>query len=64
MDWMTGETKFLIRMLIKFSHYKKAECDLVLETFVFACNTSNNESSLHTSFELMFGTRAVIPCIL
>ena len=64
MDWMKGETKFLIRMLIKFTHYKKAECDLFLETFVFACNTYDNESSLHTPLELMFGTRAVIPCIL
>ena len=48
-------------MLVKFTHDKKDEWDLFLETCVFAYNTSKHESSLHTPFELMFGRRAVIP---
>ena len=48
-------------MLVKFTHDKKDEWDLFLETCLFAYNTSKHESSLHTPFELMFGRRAVIP---
>ena len=48
-------------MLVKFTHDKKNEWDLFLETCVFAFNTSKHESSLHIPFELMFGRRALIP---
>ena len=33
----------------------------ILQTCVFAYNTSKHESSLHIPFELMFGRRALIP---
>ena len=47
-------------MLVKFTHDRKDEWDLFLETCVFTYNTSKHESSLHTPFELR---RAVIPII-
>ena len=47
-------------MLAKFVHDKKEWSDL-LDTSVFAYNTSRHESSKFTPFELMFNRKATIP---
>ena len=48
----------LQKMLVKYIEDKK-EC--WEDSCVFAYNTSKNESSKFTPFEVMFGRRAVLP---
>ena len=40
---------------------KKTNWDDVLNTCVFAYNTSCHESTLYTLFEIMFGRNAILP---
>ena len=48
-------------MLAKFVHDKKKEWSDLLDTCVFAYNTSRHDSSKFTPFELMFNRKATIP---
>lgn len=48
-------------MLVKFVREKKNVWDEFLETCVYAYNTSVQESSGFTPFELMFGRKALLP---
>ncbi len=48
-------------MLVKFAQSKKEDCDLFLDTSVFAYNTSRHDSTIYTPFELMFGRRYYLP---
>ena len=51
----------LQNMLAKFVQSKKSSWSSVLDTFVFAYNTSQHESTCFTPFEMMFGRLATIP---
>ena len=48
-------------MLVKFVRDKRNVWDEFLETYVYAYNTSVQESSGFTPFELMFGRKALLP---
>ena len=48
-------------MIVKFCNVKKTNWDDVLNTCVFAYNTSCHESTLYTPFEIMFGRKAILP---
>ena len=48
-------------MLIKFVSSHKSHWSAYLDTCVFAYNTSQQDSTLFTPFELMFGRRATLP---
>jgi hypothetical protein len=48
-------------MLVKLVYDKKDHWDKVLDTCVYAYNTSVHESTSFTPFELMFGRKAVLP---
>ena len=41
-------------MIVKYTSDKKEEWDMYLDTSVFAYNTAKQESTLYSSFELMF----------
>uniref|UniRef100_A0A1X7UVJ1 Integrase catalytic domain-containing protein n=1 Tax=Amphimedon queenslandica TaxID=400682 RepID=A0A1X7UVJ1_AMPQE len=45
-------------MTVKFTAGKKDQCDEYLPTCVFAYNTAKHESTLNTTFEVMFGRKA------
>ena len=51
----------LQNMLVKFVHSKRCAWSSFLDTCVFAYNTSRQESTQFTPFELMFGRRATLP---
>ena len=51
----------LKHMLVKFTHDRKEEWDVFLDTCVFAYNTAKHESTLFSPFECMFGRKAVLP---
>ena len=48
-------------MLIKFVGEKKDDWQDYLDTCIFACNTSQHESSKYCPFEVMFYRKALIP---
>lgn len=48
-------------MLVKYAADKKDAWADFLDTCVFAYNTSQQESTLHSPFEVMFGRKAAIP---
>jgi hypothetical protein len=48
-------------MLIKFVRNKHDQWDEFLDTCAFAYNTSVQESTLFSPFELMFGRKATLP---
>lgn len=48
-------------MLIKFVSTHKLHWSAYLDTCIFAYNTSRQDSTLFTPFELMFGRRATLP---
>lgn len=48
-------------MLVKFATTKKEQWSMFLDTCVYAYNTSRQESTQFTPFELMFGRRATLP---
>ena len=48
-------------MVVKYAHEKKEDWNMYLDSCVFACNTSKHASSLYTTFEVMFGRKAVLP---
>ena len=48
-------------MLIKFVSSHKSHWSAYLDTCIFAYNTSRQDSTLFTPFELMFGRRATLP---
>ena len=43
------------RMIIKYTGTRKETWDVHLDTCVFAYNTSRQESTVHSPFEVMFG---------
>lgn len=49
------------KMLVKFVGAKKETWDEHLDSCVFAYNTSRQESTLHSPFEVMFGRLARLP---
>ena len=51
----------LQRMLGKFVQNDKDNWDTLLDTCVFAYNTSCHESTRYTPFEVMFGRKATLP---
>ena len=48
-------------MLVKFVEGKRKEWDTVLDSCIFAYNTSKHASSLYSPFEIMYGRKAVLP---
>ena len=48
-------------MLVKFIGTRKDAWDEHIDACVFAYNTSRQESTLHSPFEVMFGRQAVLP---
>ena len=48
-------------MLVKYIEDKKECWEDYLDSCIFAYNTSKHESSKFTSFEVMFGCRALLP---
>lgn len=48
-------------MLVKYVEDKRNEWDMVLDSCVFAYNTSKHESTLYSPFEVMYGRKAVLP---
>ena len=48
-------------MMVIFAHKKKEVWDELLDTCVYAYNSSVHESTAFTPFEIMFGRRAVLP---
>ncbi len=48
-------------MLVKYVHSKHDDWDEFLETCTFAYNTSVQESTQYSPFELMFGRKATLP---
>ena len=51
----------LQNMLVKFTCNKKELWDKLLDTCIYAFNTSIHESTTYSPFELMFGQRAFLP---
>ena len=49
------------RMIIKYTGTRKETWDVHLDTCVFAYNTSRQESTVHSPFEVMFGRVARLP---
>ena len=48
-------------MLVKFVEDKREEWDTVLDCCIFAYNASKHASSLYSTFEIMYGRKAVLP---
>lgn len=48
-------------MLVNFIGTRKDAWDEHIDACVFAYNTSRQESTLHSPFEVMFGRQAVLP---
>ena len=48
-------------MLVKYVEEKKYAWADFLDTCIFAYNTSQQESTLYSPFEVMFGRKATIP---
>ena len=48
-------------MLRKYVQDNREDWDVFLDTCSFAYNTSRQESTLHTPFEIMFGRKPVLP---
>ena len=51
----------LQNMLRKYIQEKKEKWDDYLDTYSFAYNTSNHESTKFTPFEIMFGRKVILP---
>ena len=51
----------LQKMLVKYTHQKKEVWDDFLDTCVYAYNTFVHETAAFSTFELMFGQKAVLP---
>ena len=51
-------------MLRKYIQEKKEKWDDYLDTCTFAYNTSRHESTKFTTFEIMFGRKAILPLYL
>lgn len=50
----------LKNMLVKFVEDKRNKWDTVLDSCVFAYNTSKQASTLYSPFEVMYGRKAVL----
>eukprot|EP00731_Ephydatia_muelleri_P005131 Em0002g1307a len=48
-------------MIVKFVNEKKEDWGVYIDCHVFAYNTAKHASSLYSPFEVMFGTKAVLP---
>ena len=48
-------------MLVKYIENRRSEWDTVLDSCVFAYNTSKNSSTLYSPFEVMYGRKAILP---
>ena len=51
----------LKNMIVKFVNEKKEDWGVYIDCHVFAYNTAKHASSLYSPFEVMFGTKAVLP---
>ena len=48
-------------MIVKYVNEKKEDWDVYIDCHVFAYNTAKHASSLYSTFEVMFGRKAILP---